>query len=138
MACLEAGRSSLADITLLCLVEAAAEAEPVHKSLMIAVFATALLGAPAATLGAGSESPAEPPGHPALHGSSSATADRITLPPGVKPYESGKVNPNLTEQECGALGGAVHGFDFCLSGRGCLTTDETGQEHLVCISKNAS
>jgi hypothetical protein len=113
-----------------------------RKSLTIAAFAASAIGflamtcgAPAATPMADTEPPAAQPGHAPPHRS----ADTITLPPGAKAYESGKVNPNLTEQECGVLGGSVGNYSACLSGRVCTTTDESGNWHSVCISRtNAS
>jgi hypothetical protein len=53
----------------------------------------------------------------------------------TKPYEGGKINPHLTEGECRELGGATAASTRCLSGQVCNTSDETGYDHWVCISK---
>jgi hypothetical protein len=95
------------------------------------IFAAMTCAAPAATSGADLEPRAAQPGHAPLHG----PGETINLPPGAKVYESGKVNPNLTEQECGVLGGRVGNYSPCLSGRVCTTTDESGNWHSVCISR---
>ena len=44
----------------------------------------------------------------------------------------------LSVTDCGGLGGTVYvTLSGCASGLSCLTTDERGQNHVVCISEAA-
>ncbi|MCI5078180.1 hypothetical protein [Oricola sp.] len=39
----------------------------------------------------------------------------------------------LSSAECRKLGGGVHKFDVCNSRRACVTRDQNGKYHAVCI-----
>ena len=99
-----------------------------RKPLAVGAFA-AIVGLLATTY-----APAGTATSAATHGSSAGATQR---PPGLKPYESGKINPHLTAGECALLGGEVSDWDICLSGQVCHTRDETGYDHYVCLSKSA-
>ena len=110
-----------------------------RKARLIAALA-ATIGVLAATYAATAMTPASDaaaPGHAPIHGASAAAgASHRQLGGDSKAYESGKINPHLTEGECALLGGEVIDWSTCLSGRVCHTADETGYDHLVCISKS--
>jgi hypothetical protein len=67
--------------------------------------------------------------------SRTAGATHIPVSTATHPYEGGKINPHLTVEECRLLGGATAASSACLSGQVCNTSDETGYDHWVCISK---
>ena len=55
------------------------------------------------------------------------------------PPTGGKGKPALSPAECTALGGTIdrksNGAAVCESGAACVTTDEQGGVHAVCLSK---
>jgi hypothetical protein len=68
-------------------------------------------------------------------GSTALAAERVRPPGAAAPSRTAHGPVALTESECKTLGGEVQGEPACAGGKRCITVDQYGVSHKVCINE---